>query len=231
MARKKKLIPEYGKTLIKGVEYYRTRIEDADGKRVSLYALTAEELYDKVEEAKQLIKEAKFRRSTPTVKEYCEKWLLMQSANIRVTTLNDYRSKVKNYIIAPLGHKYMAEVTPDDVRLAILPAAKKSASVYRSVQMLYKSIFASAEESNIIDHSPCTKLSAKGGVPQKDKDALSDEQAEAGLQSTENEKLPPRGQHPQIPDRSAPQHDGRADQNKGIAGCLLEGQQLGLYPV
>lgn len=64
----------------------------------------------------------------------------------------------------------MAEVTPDDVRLAILPAAKKSASVYRSVQMLYKSIFASAEESNIIDHSPCTKLSAKGGVPQKDKD-------------------------------------------------------------
>ena len=117
MARKKKLIPEYGKTLIKGVEYYRTRIEDADGKRVSLYALTAEELYDKVEEAKQLIKEAKFRRSTPTVKEYCEKWLLMQSANIRVTTLNDYRSKVKNYIIAPLGHKYMAEVTPDDVRL------------------------------------------------------------------------------------------------------------------
>ena len=168
MARKKKLIPEYGKTLIKGVEYYRTRIEDADGKRVSLYALTAEELYDKVEEAKQLIKEAKFRRSTPTVKEYCEKWLLMQSANIRVTTLNDYRSKVKNYIIAPLGHKYMAEVTPDDVRLAILPAAKKSASVYRSVQMLYKSIFASAEESNIIDHSPCTKLSAKGGVPQKD---------------------------------------------------------------
>ena len=65
----------------------------------------------------------------------------MQSANIRVTTLNDYRSKVKNYIIAPLGHKYMAEVTPDDVRLAILPAAKKSASVYRSVQMLYKSIF------------------------------------------------------------------------------------------
>ena len=120
MARKKKLIPEYGKTLIKGVEYYRTRIEDADGKRVSLYALTAEELYDKVEEAKQLIKEAKFRRSTPTVKEYCEKWLLMQSANIRVTTLNDYRSKVKNYIIAPLGHKYMAEVTPDDVRLANL---------------------------------------------------------------------------------------------------------------
>ena len=51
MAKRKKLIPDYGTTVIKGVEYYRTRIEDADGKRVALYALTPEELYEKVEEA------------------------------------------------------------------------------------------------------------------------------------------------------------------------------------
>ena len=62
MAKRKKLIPDYGTTVIKGVEYYRTRIEDADGKRVALYALTPEELYEKVEEAKQLIKDAKFRK-------------------------------------------------------------------------------------------------------------------------------------------------------------------------
>ncbi len=36
MAKRKKLIPDYGTTVIKGVEYYRTRIEDADGKRVGL---------------------------------------------------------------------------------------------------------------------------------------------------------------------------------------------------
>ena len=104
MAKRKKLIPDYGTTVIKGVEYYRTRIENADGKHVALYALTPEELYEKVEEAKQLIKDAKFRRASPTVKEYCEKWLLMQSANVRATTMIDYTSKVKNYIIAPLGH-------------------------------------------------------------------------------------------------------------------------------
>lgn len=82
MAKRKKLIPDYGTTVIKGVEYYRTRIEDADGKRVALCALTPEELYEKVEEAKQLIKDAKFRRASPTVKEYCEKWLLIPE-NIR----------------------------------------------------------------------------------------------------------------------------------------------------
>ena len=189
MARKKKQIPEYGTVILNGVEYYRTRIEDADGKRVALYGKTPEELYEKVIDAKQQIKECKFRRSTPTVAEYCERWLLMQSAHIRNTTLNDYSSKVKNYIVKPLGHMYMAAVTADDVKLALVPASKKSNSVYRSVHMLYKAIFNSAVDSNIIDYSPCDRISAKGGKPQKDKDALSDEQIESLLSAIKG--LPP----------------------------------------
>ena len=176
MGRKKKQIPKYGTVTLNGIEYFRTRIEDADGKRVALYAKTAEELYEKVEEAKRQIEEASFRRATPTVAEYCERWLLMQSAHIRTTTLTDYSSKVKNYIVAPLGHMYMANVTTDDVRLALVVASEKSNSVYRSVHMLYKAIFNSAVDSNIIDYSPCERISAKGGKPQKDKEALTDEQ-------------------------------------------------------
>lgn len=176
MGRKKKQIPKYGTVTLNGIEYFRTRIEDADGKRVALYAKTAEELYEKVEEAKRQIEEASFRRATPTVAEYCERWLLMQSAHIRTTTLTDYSSKVKNYIVAPLGHMYMANVTTDDVRLALVAASEKSNSVYRSVHMLYKAIFNSAVDSNIIDYSPCERISAKGGKPQKDKEALTDEQ-------------------------------------------------------
>ena len=113
MARKKKEIPKYGTVVLKGVEYYRTRIEDADGRRVALYARTPEELLEKVEEAQRQIENAVFRRTTPTVAEYCERWLTMQSARIRPTTLIDYTSKVKNYIIEPLGHKYMAEVSSE----------------------------------------------------------------------------------------------------------------------
>lgn len=176
MGRKKKQIPKYGTVTLNGIEYFRTRIEDADGKRVALYAKTAEELYEKVEEAKRQIEEASFRRATPTVAEYCERWLLMQSAHIRTTTLTDYSSKVKNYIVAPLGHMYMANVTTDDVRLALVAASEKSNSVYRSVHMLYKAIFNSAVDSNIIDYSPCERISAKGGKPQKDKEALTDDQ-------------------------------------------------------
>ena len=100
---------------------------------VDAYAKTPEELFDKVEEAKQQIENAAFRRASPTVAEYCERWLTMQSARIRTTTLIDYTSKVKNYIIAPLGHMYMAEVTADDIKLAMVNVSSKSSSVYRSV--------------------------------------------------------------------------------------------------
>ena len=73
MAIKKVVIPEYSTVVHNGTEYYRTRINDADGKRVALYAETREELYKKVQEARRLIDDSIFRRNNPTVEEYCEK--------------------------------------------------------------------------------------------------------------------------------------------------------------
>ena len=113
----------------------------------------------------------------------------MQSARIRPTTLIDYTSKVKNYIIEPLGHKYMAEVSSDDIKLAMVNVSSKSCSVYRSVQMLYKCIFYSAVESKIIDSCPCETLSSKGGKPQKEREALTDEQVDKLLVAIKG--LPP----------------------------------------
>ena len=190
MARKRYVIPQYGTVIMAGTEYYRTRIEDADGKRVALYGRTREELYDKVIEAREQIENNTFIRSSPTVKDYCEKWLLMQSAHIRETTLTDYRSKVKNHIIKPLGHMYMADVTADDIRLALVPVSKKSVSVYKSVCILYKCIFTAAKESRVIKENPTMYLSAKtGGVAQKEKIPLTDEQAQKLLEAVKG--LPP----------------------------------------
>lgn len=175
MARRK-AIPDYKTVMMNGTRYYRTRIEDADGKRVALYAKTREELYDKVEKAKREIDECIFRRDTPTVEEYCEKWLVMQSAHIRTTTLTDYKSKVKNYIIKPLGHMYIANVKADDIKMAMVRVSQRSESVYRSVQMLMRCIFCSALDNNLIDKDPTNGLSSKGGVPSGERTALSDDQ-------------------------------------------------------
>ena len=158
MAARRMMLPDYGTVSMKGTQYYRTRVTDQQGRRVSLYARTREELYQKKQEAIQQIENKTYRRSTPTVEEYCEKWLLMQSAQIRMTTLIDYTSKVKNYIIKPLGDMHMGDVTADDIRLALLAASKKSASVYKSVNVIYKCIFTAAMESKIIDDKKMEEL-------------------------------------------------------------------------
>ena len=189
MAKRKRAIPQYGTVELNGIEYYRTRVQDADGKLVALYARTPEELYDKELEALEQIDNATFRRKSPTVAEYCEKWLLMQSVHIRATTLTDYTSKIQRHIIKELGQKRMADVTLDDIQLALVPVSQKSASVYKSVVILYKSIFRAAKESHVIDENPTIYLDSKGGVPQEERQALTDEQAERLLDAIRG--LPP----------------------------------------
>ena len=164
MAKMKTEVPQYGTIMQKGIQYYRTRIMDADGKQVSLYAATCEELYEKQLEARRQVEEIIFRRQHPTVAEYCQKWLLMQSAKVSASTLRGYTADMKNYIIKPLGEMYMEEVTADDIRLALVPLSKKSEGLYSTVNMLLKCIFYSAERSQILEHNPCVGISGKGAV-------------------------------------------------------------------
>lgn len=189
MAKKKEVIPQYGTVINNGVPYFRTRITDADGKQVTLYGVTREELYQKEREARTKVAEIIFRRSNPTVAEYCEKWLMMKSATVSPATLKGYASKVKNYIVKPLGDMYMSEVTADDIRLALVPVAKKSSGMYDGVNMLIKSIFQSAERSNVLDENPSTGICPKGGQAPKKKDALSDAQVKILLDTVKG--LPP----------------------------------------
>ena len=188
----KRRIPnfKYGTVTIKGHQYLRAYVRNADGKTISVYGKDIEELCQKVDAAEYRTESDTYLRSSPTVKDYCEKWLLMQSTNVRATTLIDYTSKVKRHIIAPLGHLHMAEVTADDIKMALVPVSKKSASVFKSVNILLKCIFNSAEESRIITYNPTRFLSAKGGgVPQRDRESLTDEQVEKLLDAIRG--LPP----------------------------------------
>lgn len=190
MTAKRRRIPKYGTVEIGGHTYYRTTVTDDVGKSISLYGKTREELYAKELETLDQIDHARRCYKSPTVAEYCEKWLLMQSAYIRTTTLADYQSKVRRNIIPYLGEKKMVDVNYDDIQIALVPVSEKSASVYKSVVVIYKCIFRAAKESNVITYDPTIYLSAKGGgVPQRDKKALTDIQVKQLLETTRG--LPP----------------------------------------
>lgn len=182
-------LPEYGTVMMKGVQYYRTRITDADGKRVAIYGLTREELYDRVEDAQKKIAEVVFHRENPTVEEYCEKWLLMRSGTVRTNTLEGYERMVNRYIVGPIGQMYMDEVTTDDLRLLMVPLSKGSSGMYGQLNMLIKNIFNSAEESKVIKENPSKTICARGGKPAKRREALTDEQTAILLDSIR--ELPP----------------------------------------
>ena len=189
MAKKKEKSRNYSKIIKNGSEYYRTRLYDADGKRFDVYGKTEDELEEKIIQAEKEIKEAKERLIHPTVKDYSEKWLHMQSAHIRPSTLRGYTFAVNKYIIRPLGDMYMADVTADDIKLAMVEVSKKSAGLYNTVNMLFKSIFYSAEYSQIITDNPSKNINAKGGRPKKDKEPLTDEQVKRLLDTVR--ELPP----------------------------------------
>ena len=186
---KKKTIPQYTSVERKGIQYYRTRILDADGKQVSLYATTCEELYEKQLAARRQVQEILFHRQHPTVAEYCEKWLVMQSAKVSAATLKGYASNMRNYVIKPMGDMYMEEVTADDIRLALVPLSKKSEGLYNKVNMLIKCVFYSAERSQLLEDNPCAGISGKGGKPAQKKEALSDQQVVVLLETIKG--LPP----------------------------------------
>ena len=164
-------------------------VTDAEGNRISLYAKTRTELYDKEMDAWEQIENNRIRKNSPTVADYCENWLKTQAAHIRATTLANYTSKIKRYINGPLGDHRIAEITLDDIQMALIPVSKLSASVYKCVVVLYKAIFRSAAENHIIQEDPTIHLSAKGGLPQNEKTALTDDQARQLLDAIRN--LPP----------------------------------------
>ena len=175
------IIPSFkvSTVMLKGREYYRTYLKTNDGRTVTIGSRDLDTLYEKYEDAKLQIANDTFNRESPSVREYCEKWLYLQSANLRYTTMVDYTSKVKCHIIEPLGDKKMSEVTADDIKMALIPVAELSESVYKSVVIIYKSIFDAAEESKLIKYNPTKFLPKKlAGKPTKEKEALSDEQIE-----------------------------------------------------
>ena len=182
-------LPAYSRVKRRDNYYLRARIYDADGKRIDIYGKDEQELTAKVLSAQREIEKTKVARFNPKVEEYCEKWLEMQASSISPSTLKGYTLAVRKYIEEPLGDLYMTEVTADDLRLAMVPVSKMSVSVYNKVNMLLKSIFYSAEYSKIITDNPAKAINAKGGVPQKEKQALTDEQVSQLLETIKG--LPP----------------------------------------
>lgn len=173
MPRQKKPTYEF----VEKLSLYRKRLKDADGQYVAVYGKTPDELSAKLEVARKQISDKITSRENPTLSEYADRWMELNTSNISTATKQDYSYIVNTYIKAPIGSKRLKEITSDDIKEAMLYAKGKSKSVYVKSVMLYKRIFNSAVENNIILKSPCYGL-RQGGKEQKGKKALTKEQSD-----------------------------------------------------
>lgn len=169
---------KYGKTKIKGIEYYRTRLSLPSGKRKTLYGKTIKELDELLNAEREKNKENLVPDKGPTVAEYCEARLKVIKAHVQPQTYIGYAQKVRAYIESSLGDKLLTDVTPDDIDQVMLPVSLLSSSYYRTVHMLLRSIFKAAKKSHLIAEDPTEGLSSRGGKPKKELPALTDEQVE-----------------------------------------------------
>lgn len=113
----------------------------------------------------------------------------MKSATVRPNTLEGYRKAMERHIIAPIGDRYIDEITADDLKMLMVPVSKMSKDLYGTVNMLLKCVFYSAVESDVIKDNPAACINPRGGKAKKEKVALTDKQIGTLLDTIKD--LPP----------------------------------------
>ena len=103
----------------------------------------------------------------------------------------EYDRKFRNFWGSTKAVRRLSDTICIENGLSIVENPNPHGKSYnKSVVILYKSIFRAAMESRIIDHNPTIYLTTKGGgVPQEERQALTDEQAERLLDAIRD--LPP----------------------------------------
>lgn len=154
---------------------YRKRIKDVDGKYVPIYAKTEAEMDAKVEEAKKTVAAGLAAKENPTVRQYAQQWLALNTAGMKYKYKESVTNSVNLHIIPVIGDLYMRDVRESEAKLVMLALAGKSNSLQSKVLSAMRNIFRSAIRDRIIQENPCEDIKA-GGAKAPKKTALSEKQ-------------------------------------------------------
>lgn len=181
MARQKKPKYEY----VEQLGLYRKRVQDATGKYVAVYGQTQDELSEKLSNFDNKSNLSPIGRKNPLVNDYIQEWVELHTVNMTYGGQVDYQSIINRNIKPYLKGKHLLDVRPDHLREIMLGVTEKSESVYRKTYQLLNQIFTSAYENQDIPYNPCPKPS-KGGVPTKERIALTDQQVNVLLDAVKD---------------------------------------------
>ena len=183
MARPRKPKYEY----VEKLNLYRKRVKDSSGKYVALYGQTPEELTERILEFSRLQAQGAGSRENPYFNDYAQRWMNLHGANLTFGGRTDYQSCIDCNIKPYMEGKRIRDIRPDDIRELMLGVAQKSESIYRKTYMLVKQILSSACENGYITANPCPAM-GRGGVPPRERQALTNKQADTLLEAVRGTK-------------------------------------------
>lgn len=158
MPRQKKPTYEY----VPKLQRYRKRIKDVDGKYVSIYGKTPQELEAKLAAAEQSIAEGKSRAADPTVAEYVEKWIELNTPGMKYSHRTNVLTALRRHVVPVIGNMRLADVKPDDAQRVMAAAVGLSKSMNDKILQSMRKVFDSARRNRLIASNPCEDLKAGG---------------------------------------------------------------------
>ena len=158
MPRPKKPTYEY----VAKLGRYRKRIKDVDGAYVAVYGRTPEELTRKLEEAERSIAEGVARRDSPTVADYVETWISLQTPGMKHKYKESMIGALRLHVVPVIGALELAAVRPDDVQKVMAQLAGKSESLNGKVRQALRKVFRAAKQNGLIDADPCAEIQGRG---------------------------------------------------------------------
>ena len=183
MAQKQKTEYEY----VESRGLYRKRVQDVDGKYVAISAKTPEKLEKKLEEFEKRKLLSTTGRRNMLVNDYIQNWIDLHSANLGFGTTLNYQSTINCNIKPYLEGKRMLNIKPNDIKFVMSQMSGKSESLFKNTYQLLNQVFNSAVENRDILVNPCPKIKM-GGIPQKDRLALTDDQVAVLLDAIKGTK-------------------------------------------
>ena len=183
MARPKKPKYEY----VEKLSLYRKRVKDINGKYVAVYGRTPDELTGKLIEFSDQQALRAENKDNPLFNDYAQRWIELHGATLTFGGRTDYQSCIDCNIKPYMQGKRIKEVRPDDIKELMLGVVEKSESIYNKTYMLVKQILTSACENGLIATNPCPAIH-KGGVPAKERQALTIEQISVLLDAVKDTK-------------------------------------------
>lgn len=179
---------EYGYVESRGL--YRKKIKDSAGKYVQITARTPERLAEKIAEYQQNTALSKTGKKNQLFCDYAQAWLDLHSSTIGYGTRVSYQSLLDAIIFPALKGRRMLDIKPKDIQTVIASISDKSYSINKNALLILNQIFSFACDNKDVLKNPCEKI-APGGIPQKSRTALTDEQVDVLLVAVKGLKAYP----------------------------------------